>query len=139
MRTLDASCRFIESSRLPYRDESPRVLHYDADLDRILAVTGQPCEWVVPSGSSADTAVEALAANAVPTSASFDVFVTQMSRNRVKCRRRHMRQLVPPSVRPDTGECERGQRFFAVARFLPAATDFVVLTFFWFRHERRGL
>lgn len=27
------------------------VLHYDADLDRIAAVTGQPCEWVVPRGS----------------------------------------------------------------------------------------
>lgn len=27
------------------------VLHYDADFDRISAVTGQPCEWVVPAGS----------------------------------------------------------------------------------------
>ena len=27
------------------------VLHYDADFDRISAVTGQQCEWVVPSGS----------------------------------------------------------------------------------------
>jgi predicted nucleic acid-binding protein len=27
------------------------VLHYDADFDRISAVTGQRCEWVVPSGS----------------------------------------------------------------------------------------
>ena len=27
------------------------VMHYDADFDRIAAVTGQPCEWVVPSGS----------------------------------------------------------------------------------------
>jgi predicted nucleic acid-binding protein len=27
------------------------VLHYDADFDRIAAVTGQPCEWVVPSGT----------------------------------------------------------------------------------------
>jgi predicted nucleic acid-binding protein len=27
------------------------VLHYDADFDRIAAVTGQHCEWVVPSGS----------------------------------------------------------------------------------------
>lgn len=27
------------------------VLHYDADFDRIGAVTGQSCEWVVPSGS----------------------------------------------------------------------------------------
>lgn len=28
------------------------VLHYDADFDRIAAVTGQPCEWVVPAGST---------------------------------------------------------------------------------------
>jgi predicted nucleic acid-binding protein len=28
------------------------VLHYDADFDRIAAVTGQACEWVVPSGSA---------------------------------------------------------------------------------------
>lgn len=27
------------------------VLHYDADFDRISAVTGQPCDWVVPAGS----------------------------------------------------------------------------------------
>jgi predicted nucleic acid-binding protein len=27
------------------------VLHYDADFDRIAAVTGQPCEWVVPPGA----------------------------------------------------------------------------------------
>jgi predicted nucleic acid-binding protein len=27
------------------------VLHYDADFDQIAAVTGQPCEWVVPPGS----------------------------------------------------------------------------------------
>jgi predicted nucleic acid-binding protein len=27
------------------------VLHYDDDFDRIAAVTGQPCEWVVPAGS----------------------------------------------------------------------------------------
>lgn len=27
------------------------VLHYDADFDRIAAVTGQVCEWVVPAGS----------------------------------------------------------------------------------------
>lgn len=27
------------------------VLHYDADFDRIGAVTGQPSEWVVPAGS----------------------------------------------------------------------------------------
>jgi hypothetical protein len=28
------------------------VLHYDADFDRIAAVTRQPCEWVVPAGSA---------------------------------------------------------------------------------------
>ena len=27
------------------------VLHYDADYDRIAAVTGQPTEWVAPKGS----------------------------------------------------------------------------------------
>jgi predicted nucleic acid-binding protein len=27
------------------------VLHYDADFDRISAVTGQRCEWVVPAGT----------------------------------------------------------------------------------------
>src|SRR3954451_8851701 len=27
------------------------ILHYDADFDRIAAVTGQRCEWVVPAGS----------------------------------------------------------------------------------------
>ena len=27
------------------------VLHYDADFDRIAAVTGQECEWVVPAGT----------------------------------------------------------------------------------------
>ncbi len=27
------------------------VLHYDADFDRIAAVTGQACEWVAPAGS----------------------------------------------------------------------------------------
>lgn len=27
------------------------VLHYDADYDRIAAITGQPTEWVVPKGS----------------------------------------------------------------------------------------
>ncbi|HKV87219.1 MAG TPA: PIN domain nuclease [Candidatus Dormibacteraeota bacterium] len=27
------------------------VLHYDADFDRISAVTGQKCEWVVAAGS----------------------------------------------------------------------------------------
>jgi len=29
------------------------VLHYDADFDRIAAITGQPCEWIVPAGSVA--------------------------------------------------------------------------------------
>jgi predicted nucleic acid-binding protein len=28
------------------------ALHYDADFDRIAAVTGQRCEWVVPAGSA---------------------------------------------------------------------------------------
>ena len=28
------------------------VLHYDADFDRIAAVTGQLCEWAVPAGSA---------------------------------------------------------------------------------------
>jgi predicted nucleic acid-binding protein len=27
------------------------VLHYDADFDRIAAVTGQSCEWIVAAGS----------------------------------------------------------------------------------------
>lgn len=27
------------------------VLHYDADYDRIAAVTGQPAEWLAPRGS----------------------------------------------------------------------------------------
>ena len=27
------------------------VLHYDADFDRIAAITGQRCRWVVPAGS----------------------------------------------------------------------------------------
>lgn len=27
------------------------VVHYDGDFDRIAAVTGQRCEWVVPAGS----------------------------------------------------------------------------------------
>lgn len=27
------------------------VLHYDQDFDKIAAVTGQVCEWVVPAGS----------------------------------------------------------------------------------------
>jgi hypothetical protein len=26
-------------------------MHYDADFDRIAAVTGQACEWVVPAGT----------------------------------------------------------------------------------------
>lgn len=28
------------------------VLHYDADFDRIAALTGQASEWVVPAGSA---------------------------------------------------------------------------------------
>jgi predicted nucleic acid-binding protein len=27
------------------------VMHYDADFDRIAAVTGQACKWVVPAGT----------------------------------------------------------------------------------------
>ena len=27
------------------------VLHYDADYDRVAAITGQPVEWVAPKGS----------------------------------------------------------------------------------------
>ena len=27
------------------------VLHYDTDFDRIAAVTGQLCDWIVPAGS----------------------------------------------------------------------------------------
>jgi predicted nucleic acid-binding protein len=32
-------------------DEGLVVLHYDSDFDRIAAVTGQKCEWVVAPGS----------------------------------------------------------------------------------------
>jgi len=32
-------------------DRDLTVLHYDADFDRIAAVTGQPCQWVVSAGS----------------------------------------------------------------------------------------
>jgi predicted nucleic acid-binding protein len=28
------------------------VLHYDADYDRLAAITGQPTEWVVPRGTA---------------------------------------------------------------------------------------
>lgn len=28
------------------------VLHYDADFDRIAAVTGQACEWIVTAGTA---------------------------------------------------------------------------------------
>ncbi len=31
--------------------EGLTVLHYDADFDRIAAVTGQPTEWVAPPGT----------------------------------------------------------------------------------------
>jgi hypothetical protein len=27
------------------------ILHYDTDFDLIAAVTGQPCQWIVPAGS----------------------------------------------------------------------------------------
>jgi predicted nucleic acid-binding protein len=27
------------------------VMHYDGDFDRIAAVTGQPCEWVIAAGT----------------------------------------------------------------------------------------
>ncbi|KHG70065.1 toxin, partial [Mycobacterium tuberculosis] len=26
-------------------------VHYDADFDLIAAVTGQPCQWIVPAGT----------------------------------------------------------------------------------------
>src|SRR4030081_1721545 len=29
------------------------VIHYDADFDRIAAITGQRCEWIVPAGKVA--------------------------------------------------------------------------------------
>lgn len=29
------------------------VLHYDADFDRIAALTNQPSQWIVPRGSVA--------------------------------------------------------------------------------------
>ena len=32
-------------------DIDATVLHYDADFDRIAAVTGQPCRWIVPAGT----------------------------------------------------------------------------------------
>ena len=28
------------------------VLHYDADFDRVAALTGQPTQWIVPRGST---------------------------------------------------------------------------------------
>jgi len=31
--------------------EGLTVMHYDADLDLIAEVTGQPCEWIVPRGT----------------------------------------------------------------------------------------
>ena len=34
--------------------ERVTVLHYDADFDRIAAVTGQPTQWVVPRGTADD-------------------------------------------------------------------------------------
>ena len=32
------------------------VLHYDSDFNLISDVTGQPCQWVVPAGTSSDLA-----------------------------------------------------------------------------------
>lgn len=32
--------------------EGLAVLHYDRDFDLISALTGQPCEWVVPRGTA---------------------------------------------------------------------------------------
>lgn len=32
-------------------DHGATVLHYDADYDRIAAITGQPTEWIAPRGS----------------------------------------------------------------------------------------
>jgi predicted nucleic acid-binding protein len=32
-------------------EQGATVLHYDADYDRIAAVTGQPTEWVAPAGT----------------------------------------------------------------------------------------
>ena len=29
------------------------VIHYDSDFDRIAAITGQRCEWIVPAGTVA--------------------------------------------------------------------------------------
>lgn len=34
--------------------EQVTVLHYDADFERIAAITGQPTEWVVPRGTADD-------------------------------------------------------------------------------------
>ncbi len=28
------------------------LVHYDADFDRIAALTGQPTSWVIPAGTS---------------------------------------------------------------------------------------
>jgi hypothetical protein len=35
-----------------YASRIPVVLYYDSDFDRIAAVTGQRCEWVVRGGSN---------------------------------------------------------------------------------------
>ena len=61
-RAIDVQSKLAElgQHRLPIPDlviaacaESSglTVLHYDADFDRIAAVTEQPVEWVVPRGS----------------------------------------------------------------------------------------
>lgn len=41
------------SSRSPAAAETAglTVLHYDADLERIAEVTGEPMQWVVPRGT----------------------------------------------------------------------------------------
>lgn len=41
------------------RAASAVVLHYDADYERIAAVTGQPTEWIIPRGSGHGQAVPA--------------------------------------------------------------------------------
>ena len=61
-RTVTVQAKLAETGqhRLPIPDliiaacaeaNELTVLHYDADFDRIAAVTGQPVEWVVPRGS----------------------------------------------------------------------------------------
>ncbi len=33
-------------------DAGLTVLHYDKDFDLVSAITGQPCEWVLPAGTA---------------------------------------------------------------------------------------